>query len=111
MSSSKAWGKSSTAIRQQALTGMITFILTRLFSYKHAQNFGMKADGETQVNKHRKKLEGYLAGITHDEFRVYHVNLSKVTKQVWRFLKCCMLKKNRHTLYKAQLRPMMKAYL
>lgn len=111
MSNAKAWGQSQTAIRQQALTGIITFVLTRLFSYKHAQNFGMKTDGETQANKHRKKLEAYLAGETHDQFRAYHVNLSKITKQVWRFLKGCMLKKSRQKLYEAQLRPMMKAYI
>ena len=32
MANAKAWSKSGTAIKQQAIIGMITFILTRLFS-------------------------------------------------------------------------------
>jgi len=111
LSNAKAWGKSQTAIHQQALTGMITFILTRIFSLKHAQVFGIKIDGETQKNKHKKKLEDYFMGETHDRFRAFHQNLSKITKQVWRFLKGCMLRKSRQKLYEAQLRPMMLAYL
>jgi hypothetical protein len=41
MANAKAWGKSKTAIQQQAVIGIITFILTRLFSEKVAKQFGM----------------------------------------------------------------------
>ena len=111
MANVKAWGKSSTAIKQQAIIGMITFILTRLFSEKHAKKFGLPTDGTTQAKKHEKKQDNYLNGKTSDQFRAFHTNLSKVTKQVWRFLKECMLKKSRQKLYDAQLRPLMTAYI
>lgn len=111
MANAKAWGKSKTAIKQQAIIGMITFILTRLFSEKHAKYFGLPTDGTTQAKRHQRKQENYLDGKTKDQFRAFHTNLSKVTKQVWRFLKGCMLKKNRQKLYDTQLRPLMTAYI
>ncbi len=111
MANAKAWGKSNIAIQQQAIIGMLTFILTRLFSEKHANKFCLPMDGSTQKRKHKKKVEKYLEGITRDQFRAFHTNLSKVTKQVWRFLKDCMLKKSSHGIYERQLRPMMSGYL
>jgi hypothetical protein len=111
MANAKAWGKSKTAIRQQALIGIITFVLTRLFSEKQAKQFDMPTDGNTQKKRHQKKRELYLAGKLHDQLRAFHTNLSKVTKQVWRFLKGCMLKTSRKQLYEAQLKPLMNAYI
>ncbi len=111
MANAKAWGKSDTAIKQQAIIGMITFILTRLFSHKHAKEFDMPTDGTTQAKRHLKKQENYFDGHTKDQLRAYHINLSKITKQVWRFLKGCMLKKSRQKLYDNHLKPMMTAYL
>jgi hypothetical protein len=112
MASSKAWGKSDTAIKQQALAGIITFILTKLFCLRQSTNFGIKnIDGETQSKRHSDKVEKYLGQVSGDEYRAFHTNLSKVTKQTWRFLKWCMLKKPRKRLYEAQLKPMMLAYL
>ena len=107
----KAWGKSATAIKQQAIIGMITFVLTRLFSDRYAKEFGFPTDGNTQEKRHKKKLENYLNGHSKDPFRAFHTNLSKITKQVWRFLKSCMLKKSRQKIYEGQLRPLMMAYL
>jgi len=111
MANAKAWGKSKTAIQQQALIGIITFILTRLFSEKYAKQFGIPTDGSTQKKRHQKKQQRYLAGKSHDVLRAFHTNLSKVTKQVWRFLKGCMLKTSRKQLYEAQLKPLMSAYI
>ena len=111
MANAKAWGKSKVAIKQQAIIGMITFILTRLFSDKYATIFSLPTDGTTQAKRHRKKQENYLDGKTKDQFRAFHTHLSKVTKQVWRFLKLCMLKKSRPCLYERQLRPLMSAYI
>jgi hypothetical protein len=111
MANAKAWGKNETAIKQQAIIGMITFILTRLFSHKQAEKFGMPTDGTTQEKRHLKKQEDYVNGSLKDQFRAFHTNLSKITKQVWRFLKGCMLKKNRQKLYENHLKPMMTSYL
>jgi len=111
MGNSKAWGKNSTAIKQQAIIGIITFILTRLFTNKHGENFKLSTDGDTQSKRHLKKIEKHLSGETKDHFKAFHSNLSKVTRQVWRFLKMCMLKKSHRRLYDAQLRPLMTAYL
>jgi hypothetical protein len=111
MANAKAWCKSKVAIKQQALIGMMTFILTRLFSDKYAKKFDLPTDGTTQKTRHRKKQEDYLDGKTNDQFRAFHTHLSKITKQVWRFLKECMLKKSRQTLYERQLKPLMTTYI
>jgi len=111
MANAKAWGKSNTAIKQQAIIGIITFVLTRLFCDKHAKIFKIPIDGTTQIKKHQRKKEAYLQGKTKDHFKAFHSHLSKVTKQVWRFLKNCMLKKSRQLLYQNQLHPLMIRYL
>ena len=54
MGNAKAWGKRKTAIKQQALIGMITFILTRLFSEKQAQTFGMPTMARPRKKDTRK---------------------------------------------------------
>ena len=111
MANAKAWSKNKVAIKQQAIIGMITFILTRLFSDKYAKIFSLPTDGTTQEKKHVKKQKIHLDGKTKDQFRAFHTHLSKITKQVWRFLKECMLKKSRQGLYDNQLKPLMSAYL
>ncbi len=111
MANAKAWGKSDIAIKQQAIIGMITYILTRLFSHKYAKQFNLPIDGSTQEKRHEKKQEGYFNGKITDPYRAFHTNLSKVTKQVWRFLKGCMLKKSRQKLYQSQLKLLMTAYI
>jgi hypothetical protein len=40
MANAKFWGKRKAAIQQQAVIDLITFILTRLFSEKFANNLG-----------------------------------------------------------------------
>ncbi len=107
----KAWGKSRTAILQQAMIGIITFILTRLFSDQQATRFNLDSNGNTQTRKQRIKQENYVDGKTNDPFRAYHAHLSKITRQVWRFLQACLLKTNCQGLYDRQLRPVMTAYL
>lgn len=111
MGNQKAWGKNSIAIKQQALIGIITFILTRLFTNRYGIIFNIPTDGNTQSKRHLKKQEKHLYGETKDHFKAFHVNLSKVTRQVWRFLKMCMLKKCHQRLYQTQLKPLMTAYL
>ena len=108
---SKAWGKTKTAILQQAIIGMLTFILTRLFSDEHAKEFDLDTNGNTQKRKHELKQEKYAEGKIKDQLRAYHTNLSKITRQVWRFLKSCMLYKSHEKLYQSHLKPMMSKYL
>ena len=111
MANAKAWLKSEVAIKQQAILGMITYILTRLFSDKYAKQFDLPTDGTTQERRHQKKREDYFDGKIKDPYRAFHTHLSKVTKQVWRFLKGCMLKKSREKLYQSQLKLLMSGYL
>lgn len=112
MASTKAWGKSRVAIKQQALAGMITFILTKLFCLKHSINFEIKnMDGDTQSKRHLEKIEKHLDRVSGDEYRAFHTSLSKITKQIWRFLKGCMLKRSKKKLYETQLKPLMLAYM
>jgi hypothetical protein len=57
MGNRKAWEKSSNAIKQQAIIGIINFILTRLFTSKHDKRFKLGTDGDTQSKRHLKKQE------------------------------------------------------
>lgn len=111
LANSKAWGKSPTAIQQQAMIGMVTFILTKMFCHLHTQHFGLPDGGSSQNNKHKIKQEEFIDGITKDMWKAFHTKLSKVTKQVWRFLKECMCKNHCQSLYDRQFRPILIGYM
>ncbi len=52
---SKAWGKSPIATEQQALLGLVTHILMRLFLHKKGLEFGLEEDRQTQQKRHKKR--------------------------------------------------------
>lgn len=137
LANSKAWGKSAIAIEQQSLMGMMSYLLTRLFVHDCCRDLGLdEGDGDgTQKNKQDKKVKQYLdlkelkssaggdgSGQKFDEdydellpqydaYRAFYSQLSKITRQVWRFLKYCFKHKSTPELYEKQLQPLLERYL
>ncbi len=111
MANSKAWGKSPVAIEQQALLGLVTHLLMRLFLHKKGQKLGLEEDHQTQQKRHEKKETEYCINWKGNYNRAFFKKLSKITKQAWRFLKNNFLKKSTQRLFERKLRPVLTAYL
>ncbi len=111
MANSKAWGKSPIAIEQQALLGLVTHLLMRLFLQTKGQEMGLEEDHKTQQKRQEKKESDYRMNGVGNYIRAFFKKLSKITKQAWRFLKNCFLKKSSPTLFERKLRPALVAYL
>ncbi|MCP4236265.1 MAG: transposase [Aestuariibacter sp.] len=122
----KAWGKSPVAIEQQALLGLMAYVLTQLFLQRRCEEFN--TSDQTQARKQRHKVERYLdqqdgdedtldeedepkQTMKYDAYRAFYAQLSKITRQVWRFLKNCFGEKSSSALYQRQLRPLILGYL
>jgi hypothetical protein len=110
LANAKAWGKSPMAIEQQAIIGIITYLLTRLFLERQFDKLALKDGNTTQSKKHQKKMEAYKkeGGI---RLRAYWVQMSKIPAQVWRFFKSCFMMKSSPQLYERQLKPILEGYL
>ena len=111
LANSKAWGKSSVAIEQQALLGLVTHLLMRLFLHEKGQQLGLEEDHQTQQKRHENKETDYMINGKGNYNRVFFKKLSKITKQAWRFLKNCFHKKSSQWLFEHKLRPVLEAYL
>lgn len=126
LANAKAWGKSPVAIEQQALMGMMTHILTQLFLQRRFKELDLPDGDETQKCKQKQKVACYV-GLADDHdgdekddvepvpqydiYRVFYAHLSKITRQVWRFLKNCFREKSSHGLYQRQLKPLLLGYI
>ena len=111
MGNNKAWAKSQVAIEQQAILGLVTYILMRLFLYEQGEKLGLEEETMTQQTRHVNKLGDYLFGDKGNFNRAFFRKLSKITKQAWRFLKNSFLKKSSQSLFERKLRPVLMAYL
>ena len=111
MANSKAWGKSPVAIEQQALLGLVTHVLMRLFLHKKGEELGLEEDHQTQQKRHEKKETDYIVHWEGNYNRAFYKKLSKITKQAWRFVKNNFLKKSSQRLFELKLRPVLIAYL
>lgn len=134
LANAKAWGKSPVAIEQQALIALMTYVLTQLFLQRRYQDLDLPHGDQTQARKHARKVEHYLEQQAdddqpppHDEqwdredeppelkyydaYRAFYAQLSKITRQVWRFLKHCFRQKHALPLYQRQLKPLLLTYL
>ena len=137
LANAKAWGKNPVAIEQQALLGMMTYILTQLFLHRRYQELDLPKGDKTQFRKQQRKVECYLEQqevgdadrfradsaaeeekddeqavvLRYDAYRAFYAQLSKITRQVWRFLKNCFNEKSSLRLYQRQLRPLLLGYL
>ena len=110
LASAKAWGKNPIAIEQQAIIGLSTYLLTRLFLAQQFEDLALENGNTTQSNKYQKKIETYKkeGGIY---LRAYWLQLSKIPVQVWRFFKYCFMRKSSPALYEQQLKPILERYL
>ncbi|VAW65670.1 hypothetical protein MNBD_GAMMA11-1871 [hydrothermal vent metagenome] len=111
MASSKAWGKSSVSIEQQGMLGIVTCLLTRLFLVKTSGKLGLDEDKNLQQLKHEKKLQRYCDVSGAIGLCAFYRETSKITKQVWRFLRGNFIRKDSEQLYERQLRPVLTGYL
>ena len=111
LAGSKAWGKSPIAIEQQALLGIVTTILTRLFLMRRQADLALAQPDATQDKKHQKKLTSYTLSGKGVSLRALWHNLSKISRQVWRFLKNCFSCQHAPALYARQLEPLLRCYL
>ncbi len=111
MANTKAWAKSTIAIEQQALLGLVTHLLMRLFLHQKGQELGLEEDHQTQQSRYEKKQIAYCINWEGNYNRAFFKKLSKITKQAWRFLKNNFLKKSTLKLFECNLRPALMAYL
>lgn len=111
LAGAKAWGKREVAIEQQALLGMMTVTLTRLFLQRRQEDLGLSVPDETQKAKHALKRRALSESETAIPLLAQWTYLSKLTRQLWRFLKNCFAKKHDPGLYKRQLEPLLRGYL
>jgi hypothetical protein len=111
LAGSKAWAKSQNAIEQQALLGIVTTILTRLFLQRRQADLGLAQTDATQNRKHEKKAKDYNEQGIGTQLQSQWKELSKIPRQVWRFLKHCFDQKHELALYERQLKPLLVHYL
>lgn len=111
LAGAKAWGKSPVSIEQQALMGIATVLLTRLFLQRRQQDLQLDSPDATQNRKHQIKQEQAACSNNSVPYRAFWTHLSKITKQVWRFLKNCFMQKHRLAFYQRQLKPLLLGYL
>jgi len=111
MSGAKAWRKSPIGIEQQAWLSIVTYLLTRLFLHRYQQPLDLEKVDSTQDKKQAKKQHQYLSSDTGVAYRAFYTGLSKMTRQIWRFLKNFFMAKSSLPLYQRQLKPMLMQYL
>jgi hypothetical protein len=107
----RAWGKSLVGIEQQALLGLVACTLTSLFLKDIQADLGLTEGNTTQQRKHTIKRDAYMFDGIGVACRAFYTVLSKIPRQVWRFLKNCFMKKSSPALYERQLKPMLEKYL
>ena len=117
-SQKKAWGKSKTAIQNQTTLAVITSILIALFEQKHLDKWGMQ---DEKVLKKKsieimkiKKQDASDTEVEIKRLRWFHETyraVAKTSKQIFRFLKGCFMKKASKLLYDLQLKPLYERYL
>lgn len=111
LSGAKAWNKSPVAIEQQANLAIVSYLLTRLFLHRYEKPLDLEKSNSTQERKHEIKQSAYESQIFGVAYRAFYTGLSKITCQVWRFLKNCFLKERSLGLYQRQLKPLLQKYV
>lgn len=111
LASTQAWGKSTQAITQQAMLGIVTTTLTRLFLLRRQADLQRSTPDSTQQHKHKAKLNELARSTIAVSLRAIWTELSKITRQLWRFLKHCFAYPSSLALYQRQLAPILERYL
>lgn len=111
LAGTQAWGKSANAIEQQALMGMVTVILTQLFLQRRQQDLERSTPDSTQQAKHKAKQKQHSESSLGIALRASWMHLSKITRQLWRFLRNCFAYAHEPALYRRQLEPLLRGYI
>ncbi|MCU7814051.1 MAG: hypothetical protein KZQ89_03155 [Candidatus Thiodiazotropha sp. (ex Lucinoma kastoroae)] len=90
---------------------IVTVVLMYLFLQRHQQDLQLEKLDEAQDRKHQIKQDRANRTPEISSYRVSWTQLSKITKQAWRFLKSCFMQKHCLQLYQRQLRPLLLKYL
>jgi len=109
-SQAKAWGKSPVAIEIQTRLAIITSILIAVLIENKAGKFGIEDEKSLrkQLQRHNRISDTTdRPDWTIPMFR----HITKLTRQVIRFLRFNLHKKSSHKLYKQQLWPMLLSYI
>lgn len=107
----KAWSKSVTGITQQALLAIMTSLLLLLFAHHHQEQWQIRDEKSFKKQERRIMQQHTQQGKCMPWHRLYYSAVSKISRQVIRFLKYCFDKKASPELYERQLRPLLLAYL
>ncbi len=82
----------------------------RIEQYLEQQEENDHADGQTD-EWDEDEIEKAQEVKRYDAYRAFYAQLSKITRQVWRFLKNCFREKSSLALYQRQLKPLLQGYL
>lgn len=114
----KAWGKSKAAIQNQTTLAVITSILVALFEHKNLDKWGMRDEKvlkkksiETMKIKKQDENKKLHEIKSTRWFHETYTAVAKTSKQIFRFLKGCFMKKASKLLYDLQLKPLYERYL
>lgn len=107
----KGWSKSVIGIQQQALLASMTSLLLLLFTHRHQAQWAIEDEKSLKKQDARIVQQCANKGSGIPWYSLYYRAVSKISRQVIRFLKHCFCKKASPGLYKRQLRPMLLAYL
>lgn len=107
----KAWSKSAVGIRMQALLAIVTSLLVMMLIDHHQDNWGIGDEKSLEKQKQRLDALSQSKGQRVPWYSALYRGVSKISRQVIRFLRFNFTKKSSPALYRAQLKPLLLAYL
>ncbi|MDZ7923316.1 MAG: transposase [Marinagarivorans sp.] len=107
----KAWSKSNNGIFQQALLAVMTSLLVQLFSNHHKNALGIEDEASLKKQDDLQNKNAREKGHRIPWYRDFFRSASKVTRQILRFLRSCLMKTPSKSLYERQLRPLYLKYI
>lgn len=109
-SQAKAWGKSPVAIENQSRLAIITSILVAVLIQNKAGKFGV--EDEKSLHKQLQRHDQISDTTDRPDWSIpMFRHITKLTRQVIRFLRFNLHKTTSHKLYESQLWPMLLKYL
>lgn len=109
--SGKAWSKSRTGLAAQAWLAIMTSLLLLMFVQRHQNRWQIGDEKSLKKQSDRIDQKYIKEGQRIPWYAFFYRAVSKVSRQVIRFLKNCFCKKASQRLYERQLRPMLMGYL
>ncbi|MDZ7923212.1 MAG: hypothetical protein U5M23_03965 [Marinagarivorans sp.] len=103
--------KSNNGIFQQALLAVMTSLLVQLFSNHHKNALGIEDEASLKKQDDLQNKNAREKGHRIPWYRDFFRSASKVTRQILRFLRSCLMKTPSKSLYERQLRPLYLKYI